>query len=418
MQPQRIVPSYAGRLTECLRISDPYFDAARRPNVIASNGRAAAKRVLARDDSPPDRPRDIIDFVGSSYLGLDTHPVIAAGAIEAIEAQQSLHSSYAKRQYNFDLLTELEENLSEMFCARVLVFSSVILANLGAMLLLASGQLTGGKKPVVVFDSLACISLARYKPVADEAQVRTIDHNDIDALERLCCEHPVVAYVCDGVYCTGGYSPIKELRQLQERYGLFLYIDDAHGISTCGRHGEGFARSQFLQILGERTIIAGSLAKGFGASGGMLMLGAAHHEKLFRGSYVLDSYSVSPNPAAVGAALASCKIHRSAELGRRQEQLVERIAFFDRRVATFAEGSSVPIRMVSVRSQANAIAIAKGLFDFGFDTLAMFLPAAGGRKAAIRLCITAEHQAHDIERLCDCILEKVEETTGKPYPLG
>lgn len=64
-----------------------------------------------------------------------------------------------------------------MFGARVLAFSTVMLANLGAMPILASGQLTGGKKPVVVFDHFAHVSLAYHKPViADETQVETIAH--------------------------------------------------------------------------------------------------------------------------------------------------------------------------------------------------------------------------------------------------
>nr|WP_245311683.1 hypothetical protein [Bradyrhizobium pachyrhizi] len=90
----------------------------------------------------------------------------------------------------------------------------------------------------------------------------------------------MVVYVCDGAYSMGGNSPVRELRQLQERYGLFLYIDDAHGISLFGRQGEGFARSQFPQVLGDRSIIVASLTNGFGASGGMLMLGTAEYEAL------------------------------------------------------------------------------------------------------------------------------------------
>ncbi|WP_246740504.1 hypothetical protein [Bradyrhizobium sp. LCT2] len=179
-----------------------------------------------------------------------------------------------------------------------------MIANLGAMLLLASGQLTGGRKPVIVFDMSAHISLAYHKPaVAVEARLETISHNDIDALERLCRENPVVAYVCDGVYPMGDYSPIRELRRLRERYGLFLYIDDTRAMSIFGCRGEGFARSRYPQVLDERTIIAASLARGFGASGGMLMLGSAVHEALFRCGSIPQAFSTLPDLAAIGAAL-------------------------------------------------------------------------------------------------------------------
>ncbi|TWB86006.1 7-keto-8-aminopelargonate synthetase-like enzyme [Bradyrhizobium macuxiense] len=422
---QQIAPTDGGHLSgqfrntaHAISESRPYFDAPQMVDLMAVHGQSTTGRTIAWGNGPPESRPQVIDFVRCSYLGLDNHPVIVAGAIDAIEAHRSLHCSCARTRLNFDLLGELEQILSEIFCARVLVFSSGMLANLGAMPILASGQLTGGRKPVVVFDQFAHISLACHKPVvADETRVETIVHNDIDALECLCRENPVVVYVCDGVYSMGGYSPIKELRQLQERYGLFLYIDDAHGISIFGRQGEGFARSQFPEALGDRTIIAASLAKGFGASGGVLMLGVADHEVLFRRYSLPYTFSVAPNLAAVGAALGSCKIHRSAELGQRQRRLAQSIHLFDHRIATAEQGNSVPIRTITIGSEANAIAIAKALLDRGFYTLVTFFPTLGQERAGIRVCVTAEHEVRDIERLCDVILQKIAEITGKPYPL-
>lgn len=418
---QRTPLSNSGRQTRHFRNtayminkSRPYFDAAHEAGLMAVQGRSTTGRTFILGTGPLDGRPEIIDFVRCSYLGLDNHPLVVAGAIEAIEAHHSLHWSCARTRLNFDLLAELEATLSKVFYARVIAFSTVMLANLGAMPLLASGQLTGGKKPLVVFDRLAHISLAYHKPiVADETRVQTIAHNDIDALERLCREHTVVAYVCDGVYSMGGNSPVKELRQLQDRYGLFLYIDDAHGISLFGRQGEGFARSQFPQLLGDRTIIVASLAKGFGASGGMIMLGTADQEALFRRYSISYAFSVAPNLAAVGAALGSCKIHSSTELAERQMRLAQRIKVFDRRVATTEQSNSFPIRMIAIGSEAKAIEIARELLDAGFYTSVTFFPTVAQGNAGIRVCITADHEVRDIERLCDRILERVPHAPAK-----
>ncbi|MET4118031.1 8-amino-7-oxononanoate synthase [Bradyrhizobium sp. JR1.5] len=397
-----------------IRKSSPYFDAAHAAGLMGVQGRSTTGRGFVLGTGPLERRPELVDFVRCSYLGLDNHPMIVAGAIEAIEAHRSLHWSCARTRLNFDLLSELEATLSEMFSARVIASSTVMLANLGALPLLASGQLTGGKKPIVVFDRTAHISLAYHKPVvSDETVVETISHNDIGSLERICREHPVVAYVCDGVYSMGGNSPIMELRRLQDRYGLFLYIDDAHGISIFGRQGEGFARSQFSPALGDRTIIAASLAKGFGASGGMLMLGTAEQERLFRRFSIPYSFSVAPNLAAVGAALGSCKIHRSAELGERQQQLTKRIELFDRRVATAEQGNSLPIRMIAIGSEAKAIAIARELFEAGFYTSVTFFPTVPQGEAGIRVCITADHEVHEIDQLCEHILQRVPGATAE-----
>lgn len=392
--------------------SGPHFDAGQMAGPSVQGHSSTGRTVACVNGSRYAHGR-LIDFARCSYLGLDDHPLIIAGAIEAIEGHRSLRRS----RLDLDLVGELEENLSDIFRARVIAFSSGMLANLGVMPILASGQLTGGRKPVVVFDRSAHISLAHHKPiVADETRLETIAHNDINALERLCRENPVVAYVCDGVYFTGSYSPIEELRQLQERYGLFLYIDDAHGISIFGRQGEGFARSRFPQVLGDRTVIAASLAKGFGASGGVLMLGLADHEALIRKSAISYAFSVGPNLAAAGAALASCKIHRSPELGQRQRRLAQHIHMFDGRIATAEQGNLLPIRTIVIGSEVNATAIVRRLLDWGFYTLVDIQTLAQGM-AAIRVSITAEHEVRDIERLCDGILATTAEVTGKPYPL-
>ncbi|MHC2440331.1 aminotransferase class I/II-fold pyridoxal phosphate-dependent enzyme [Bradyrhizobium sp. USDA 4451] len=386
--------------------SRKYFDAAHEAGLMGIHGRSTRGRAFALGTGRLDSRPQIVDFVRCSYLGLDNHPMVIAGSMEAIQAHHSLHWSCARTRLNFDLLGELEETLSKMFCARVLTFSTVMLANLGAMPLLASGQLTNGRKPLVVFDRSAHISLAYHKPVvADETQVKTISHNDMEQLEDLCREHPDVAYVCDGVYSMGGNAPVPELRRLQERYGLFLYIDDAHGISLFGREGQGFARCQLPQQLGERTIIAASLGKGFGASGGMLMLGTAHQEALFRRYAIPYAFSVAPNLAAVGAALGSCKIHQSTELNDRQTRLAHRIELFDRLIATAELGNALPIRMITTGSEAGGISLAQKLLTSGFYTSVTFFPTVARGKAGVRICITADHEVDDIERLCSCILQ-------------
>jgi 8-amino-7-oxononanoate synthase len=394
-----------------------HFDSAHMAGLMAVYCRSTQLREVALGRGPMrHRPR-VIDFVRCSYLGLDNHPSIVAGAIAAIEAHGCVHWSCARTRLNFDLMGQLEETLSEMFGAHIIAFSTVMLANLGALPILASGRLTGGIKPVMVFDRTAHISLAYHKPViADETRVVTIGHNDIEALEHICKTEAAVAYVCDGVYSMGGFAPIKELRRLQDKYGLFLYIDDAHGISLFGERGEGFARSQFPDVLGDRTIIAASLGKGFGASGGLLMLGTDEQDMLFRRYALPHAFSASPNLAAIGAALASAKIHCSPELGQRQKRLAARIKSFDEEVLTEQKGSALPIRMVTIGDEESAIAAAKAILDFGFYTSVTFFPTIARGKAGIRVCLTADHTLDDISILGELLRDAARNVEQQECP--
>lgn len=353
-------------------------------------------------------PKDettIVDFVRCSYLGLDNHPMIVEGALRGIKDAQTLHWSCARTRLNFSALGTLEDMLSCLFHARVITYTTVLAANMSALPLLASGHLTDGIKPVVVFDRLAHATLAYHKAtVAAETRVETIAHNDIHHLEQICKDNPCVAYVCDGVYSMGGNAPIQELLRLQQQYGLFLYIDDAHGISLFGKSGEGFAKSQ-IPDLGPRTIIAASLGKGFGASGGMLMLGTALQEVLFRRFAIAHAFSASLNTAAIGAAIAAAELHQTPELSDRQSSLQKRIAFFDLLMGTpEADRIKLPIRTIVLGDERAAITAARQLLLKGFYTSAIFFPTVARGRAGLRVCMTASHTEQQIRGLCEAII--------------
>jgi 8-amino-7-oxononanoate synthase len=375
------------------------FDHAHYQGIMAIYAAPSNDRLVRIQ--PTDQP--VTDFVRCSYLGLDNHPEILIGACEAISRSGAFHWSCARTRLNFDVLGQLEQELSNLFQARILTFTTVLAANMSALPILASGHLTGGRKPLMVFDRLAHATLAYHKAIAaQETEVTTIPHNDMSALEALCQSHRQVAYICDGVYSMGGHAPMGELLRLQEKYGLFLYVDDAHGISIHGETGSGFARMA-IPDLGDRTIVAASLGKGFGASGGILMLGTAAQEVLFRRFAIAHAFSASLTTAAVGAALASASIHASPELGRRQQLLQQNLAHLDGRLNGGEPPSNLPIRTVRIGDELLSVAAARELLRRGFYTSAIFFPTVARGQAGLRICLTSSHTRQDIDELCDAI---------------
>ncbi|WP_165225802.1 aminotransferase class I/II-fold pyridoxal phosphate-dependent enzyme [Affinirhizobium pseudoryzae] len=343
--------------------------------------------------------QDAIDFVRCSYLGLDNHPAIVEGAAKAVLDDGTLHWSCARTRLNFRRLGDVEDKLSDLFGARALTFTTVLAANMSALPLIASGHLTGGQRPVMVFDRLAHATLAHHKGVvAQETRVETIAHNDLARLKEICRDNARVAYVCDGIYSMGGQAPIAALRDLQNRYGLFLYIDDAHGVSLFGPQGEGYARSQINDI-GDRTIIASSLGKGFGASGGVLLLGSAGQELLFRRFAIAHAFSASLNTAALGAVAASANIHRSPELALRQNRLAANVALLDELIPSDFAGQPFPIRMFPIGDELLTINTARELLQRGFYVSAVFFPTVARGKAGLRVCLTADHTEEQLRGL-------------------
>ncbi|MGI8398320.1 aminotransferase class I/II-fold pyridoxal phosphate-dependent enzyme (plasmid) [Agrobacterium deltaense] len=344
--------------------------------------------------------RELVDYTRCGYLNLDSHPALLSAAKAVLDEVPSIHFSVARTRLTARPLHELEQQLAQLFdTSSTIVFPTVAAANMGALPLLAAGLFTSDQKPLIVFDRFAHVTLQYHIPVLrEETDVIVVEHNDLQQLEDLCRSGRRVAYVGDGAYSMGGAAPVKDLRHLQDRYGLFVYLDDAHGISVAGRNGEGFVRSQ-IDNLGDNTIIAASLGKGFGASGGLLMLGTPSQDQAIRRYAPTFGFSCAPNMPAVGAALASAKIHATPELGFLQKKLTDNLGLFDQLIPTETSGSPLPMRLVRIGGEEDAIDAAEFLLQHGHYVSVVFFPTVARGQAALRMAVTAAHRPNDIRDL-------------------
>lgn len=162
-----------------------------------------------------------------------------------------------------------------------------------------------------------------------------------------------------------------------------------------------------------RTIIAASLGKGFGASGGMLMLGTARQEELFRRFAVAHAFSASLNVASIGAALGSVAIHRSEDLAKRQTLLKSNIELLDSLLRTEQMGAPLPIRTVNLGSEERAVAATRSLLDRGIYGSAIFFPTVAKGRAGVRVCVTADHTCEQVHDLCAALSDAIDIQTAR-----
>jgi 7-keto-8-aminopelargonate synthetase-like enzyme len=346
---------------------------------------------------------EFVNMASYSYLGLDTHPRLVRAAAEALLTEGSLNTSSSRRTMRFGVLRDAEAELSELFDVEAVTVNSCATAAWTSLPLVASGLFTDAVPPLMVFDKKAHFCLNAMKPnVADEAEIITIPHNDVGALEDLCKRHRQVAYVADGLYSIGGQAPIVELLRLQEKYGLFLLLDEAHGISTVGQRGRGVV----LEAMGginDRTLIITSLNKGFGASGGAIFLGRRGSQERF--DTALRSagplmWSQRINTAGLGALLASVELHASAELTELQDRLQANIALFDSLVETPEHGDGLPIRFIQIGSEEATVALSQNLLQAGFSVPPVFFPIVGRGRAGLRVMLRSNMSPDEIQEFC------------------
>lgn len=359
------------------------------PSWAVAEAEGLAGLAVKYQDAPYLTHDDVsfINMCSCSYLGLDTHPAILQGAAEGVKRAGSLHLTTARTRLQISMLSELERRLSEHYQGYAASYVTCSAATAAFLPIYASGALTRGVKPTMVFDKFAHFSMNFVKPIcADETEVLTSSHNDLNYLEDVCRKHGRVAYVADGTYSVDGFAPLNELMYLQDRYGLFLYLDDSHGLSITGSKGEGIVLQQ-LGGVNENTVVVASLAKAFGACGGMLLGG--RKDMIERVVRYGNPWSQYLNSAGIGGCLASLDIHGTPELSVRQQRWRENLKVIDDNFTVTNSGTESPIRVVLLNSPEAAVKSAKALFDLGYYTSAVFFPIVPKDKAGLRIMPSA-----------------------------
>lgn len=333
---------------------------------------------------------EFLNLSSCSYLGLNSHPTVIEAGISALREENITGLSMAEFRIRLDLMHRLETELSELFGCYVMPSISCGVLTAAILPLLGSGHFTDSEPLVVVFDKFAHFSLNFMKPiVADETLVLTCPHNDMEFLEDICKKYPRVAYVCEGAYSVGGLADLEGIKALQEKYGLFVYIDDSHALSTQGPFGEGYARTVFRE-LDERTIVVASTAKAFGSTGGIAMIGSsAKFDFLYRSGPM--GWSQSLRTAAIGTTLGSIEVHRSSELGQRQRQLADNIELFDKRMqGRELRGIGSHIKFVTLGDNDRAVRLSTELYRRGYYCSAMFFPIVARGQSGVRLMLRGD----------------------------
>ncbi|MFA5296961.1 MAG: aminotransferase class I/II-fold pyridoxal phosphate-dependent enzyme [Lutibacter sp.] len=273
--------------------------------------------------------KNLFHFGTTGYLGLEQDFRLKEAAINAITnygTQYPLSKSYISHP----LYKTLEEQIVKMYNHPIIITKNSTLGHLGVIPSVVDDQ------DAIILDHQVhwSVQSAAKTLKSRSVTIEMIRHNSLQMLEdkikALSSKHRRIWYMVDGIYSMyGDYAPIKELLALCNKYPqLFLYCDDVHGMSWTGKNGTGYVLSQ-LSELPNNILIFGTLSKTFGASGAFLTCADSkmyQKIKTFGGPL---TFSAQLEPASVGAAIASSKIHLSPEIYTLQSELKERIDLFN-----------------------------------------------------------------------------------------
>jgi 8-amino-7-oxononanoate synthase len=195
----------------------------------------------------------------------------------------------------------------------------------------------------------------------------------------------------------GDRVDVDVLTGLAERYGAFLYVDEAHATGVLGQNGFGLAAGHSVDLA------MGTFSKGLGGFGAYVACSRKLREYLInRCSGFI--YSTALPPAVLGAMDAALDLLPSMEAERRRLQaMAERVRLAFRSAGIDVGASSTQIIPAIVGSEELALSMAGELETKGILGIAIRPPSVPHGASRIRFALSASHSDEDIERLIQTV---------------
>lgn len=277
-------------------------------------GRRRTPRVITRRDGAYVwvGGARLLNVSSNDYLGLSTHPALAAAAAAALEEHGVGAGASRLITGNVALCEELEHALASFHGAPAArLFNSGYAANTGIIPVLV------GKDDVVFSDELNHASIIDGCRLS-RARTVVYRHNDFGHLAALLAEHRGRRrlVVTESLFSMDGdLIDLVRLREMSAAAGAMLMVDDAHAVGAVG-NGRG------LGWAAEADLVVGTLGKAFGTAGAYVLGTRSLIDVLWNRARSLVFSTGLPVPV-VAASLAAVRLVASPEgegLRRRLER--------------------------------------------------------------------------------------------------
>ena len=349
------------------------------------------------------RGKKLLYFGSCGYLGLEHDARLKAGAIDAVNRYGTQFSS-SRAYVSSSFYEESETLLSKMFFGKpLLLLQSLTVGHMSNIPILI------GNDDAVIMDSQVhdsvqtAVQLLRGRDI----HVELVRHNRLDMLETrikaLKDDYQKIWYMADGIYSMqGDLAPVKELYKLADQYEqLHLYIDDIHGMSWSGPNGTGYVMSQGAYH--PRLYLTTGLTKAFGSAGGVLVYPEDKIFQLIKNTSKAFIFSIQMPPMVLGATIASAKIHLSDEIYTMQQELQDKVLFFNSTAKKLnlplINESISPIGFIGVGKPDVGYNMVRRMMNQGYYFNLSVFPSVSYNNTGLRIPLNRMNTFEDIENL-------------------
>lgn len=338
-------------------------------------------------------------MIGSNnYLGLTHHPKVIEASVKAIKKYGTGCTGSRFLNGNLTIHEELEEKLAKYLGhERALVFATGMQTNLGALSSIC------GPRDCMLFDS------ENHASILDAARLSfgttfKYKHNDMHSLEEqlqsTVDRFKKVIIVADGVFSmTGDILNLPKIIELAQKYGAFVYVDDAHGIGVMGDRGRG--TMNHFGLTDKVNLNMGTFSKSFASIGGVLSgsKGAIEYVKHVARSFM---FSAAMPPSAV-ATVSKC-IDIILEENDIHDRLWSNVKFMRegfKDIGLFTYGSQTPIIPIFIGDDLKSMMVTNFLRDNGIFATPVITPAVPAGEALIRTSYMATHKKEELTKVLE-----------------
>jgi glycine C-acetyltransferase len=340
--------------------------------------------------------RQVLNLCANNYLGLSSHPAVVDAAHEALRSHGYGLSSVRFICGTQDLHKTLEARLSQFLGTEdTVLYAAAFDANGGLFEPLL------GEQDAVISDELNHASIIDGIRLCKAKRYR-YKHNDMVDLERCLAQARAegarfTLVFTDGVFSMDGtVAQLDVMRQLCDRYGALLGVDECHATGFVGATGRG--TPEYRGVWGQVDLITGTLGKALGGASGGFTSGRREVIELLRQRSRPYLFSNTVAPMIVGASIAVLDLLEGSTALR--DQLADNTRYF--RQAMGEAGFAIapgdhPIVPIMVFEAQVAQQLAARLLELGVYVVGFFFPVVPQGKARIRVQMSAAHTRTDLE---------------------
>jgi len=357
--------------------------------------------------------RRCLNLGSYNYLGFGGfHPVITPQLFEVLNA-------YGPSINGLPLVHGItaEQRRAETMIANFLGKEDAIIVPMGFATNSTILPCLVGPGCLVVSDSLNHASIITGVKLSG-AKAAVFNHNDMGHLETILSEAVTkepgwkkILIIVEGIYSMEGeMTNLPDILALKKKYGVYLYVDEAHSIGGVGPSGRGVC-DYFGIDTSDVDILMGTFTKSFASVGGYIV-GSRQLVAHLRQTCFASVYGSGISPVCARQISAVLELMQQEEGMTRLKQLRENSIILHQGLkamgCTLIGPEGVPVIPVYLYHPNKIADFSRECFKQHVAVVSVGYPATSVMDSRVRFCVSAAHTPLDMEYALKVLKEVVD----------